>query len=232
MTHIVETKKIDFRSPTALEGFPGVGLVGHITVTYLVNVLALEEIGYISSDKIPPVSLVFEGKVLPPLRIYGREDMMLFVCDIAIPDYAIWEISSVIGGYLKDKGVKRSISLAGIGIGQRGEKIWGAGTKEKLLDDYKLEALPIGSITGMSGCLLAECMKLDIPAIGLLAETMGDVPDPRASANLITKLNDILSLDVDIEPLLREAEIIEARYSELAEDMKKVEKKEVSGMYG
>lgn len=232
MTSIVETKKIDFKNPIALEGFPGVGLVGHITVTYLVNMLSLEEIGYISSDKIPPVSLVLEGKVIPPLRIYGRPDMVLFICDIAIPDFAIWEISHVIGEYLKTKGVKQSISLAGIGVGQRSEKVWGAGTKEQLLEEYKLEALPIGSITGMSGSLLAECMKLGIPALGLLAETLGDLPDPRASVNLITKLNSMLSFNVDIEPLLREAEIIEARYSELAEDMKNVEKKEVAGMYG
>jgi uncharacterized protein len=232
MTSIVETKKIDFRNPTALEGFPGVGLVGHITVTYLVNALGLEEIGYITSDKIPPISLVLEGKVMPPLRIYGRPDMMLFICDIAIPDFAIWEISGVIGEYLLSKGVRQSISLAGIGVGQKSEKVWGAGTSEKILEEYHLEALPVGSITGMSGSLIAECIKLGIPSIGLLAETMGDVPDPRASANLVTTLNAVLSLKVDVEPLLREAELIEARYSELVDDMKKIEHKEVSSMYG
>ncbi|MFQ5891824.1 MAG: proteasome assembly chaperone family protein [Candidatus Methanofastidiosia archaeon] len=234
MTEVIEKVKLEYKNAVAIEGFPGVGLVGHIAATYIIHSLKLSEVGYMCSDTIPPVSLVFEGKVLPPLRVYAKENLIVFICDIPLPDESIYEITKTIGNFLKEKGVKMSYSLAGIGIGETGENVYVAASEKKFLEDVEekeLKILQMGTISGASGSLLSECIKQDIPALGLLAETVGNVPDPRASANLIKRISELLDLKIDVSPLLKEAELVEARYKKLSEDMERTKRKEAPTMY-
>ena len=228
MAEIVESKDINLDGGTAIEAFPGVGLVGHIAGSYMISALDMELVGYITSEKLPPLSIVYEGDIIPPLRIYTHKSLVLFIADIPIPSEAVYEITDCIAGYLKKKNIKKSISLAGVGTGKQGEKVYAAATHKELLQDEKLEALKIGSIVGASGALLLECKKLDIPGIGLLAETFGNVPDPRASAMLVEELGRILELKIDVGPLLEEAESVEERYEQMLEELRH---KEEAGDY-
>jgi uncharacterized protein len=228
MAEIVEEKEINLEGGTAIEAFPGVGLVGHIAGSYLISALDMEMIGYISSDKLPPLSIVYEGTIIPPIRIYHHDSTVLFIADVPLEPDSIYEITQKIAQFLQKKKIGRSISLAGIGIGKPGEKIYVAATEKELLKDEPLEALKIGSIVGASGSLLLECKRLKVPGIGLLAETIGNVPDPRASATLVTELARILKLKIDVKPLLEEAEAVEERYEQMLEEMRR---KEEAGEY-
>ncbi len=228
MAEIIEKKVIDLDGGTAIEAFPGVGLVGHIAGSYMVSALEMEMAGYIISDKLPALSIVYEGSIIPPLRIHTHENIAIFIADIPPPPEAVFEITRDIAEYLKKKNVKRSISLAGIGIGKQGEKVYAAATEKDYLTDVTVEALKIGSIVGASGSLLLECKRLNIPGIGLLAETMGNVPDPRASAMLVEELGRMLNLKIDIKPLLEEAQAVEEKYQQMIEEMPK---KEEGGEY-
>lgn len=223
MTKIIEKKDVNLDGSTAIEAFPGVGLVGHIAGSYIISALDMEMIGYITSDKLPPLSIVYEGDIIPPMRVYIHESLVLFISDIPIPSEAVYEISTEIAEFIKKKNVKRSISLAGIGTGNKGEKVYAAATDKELLKDVPVEPLKIGSIVGASGALLMECKRLDIPALGLLAETVGNIPDPRASAMLVEVLAKVLNLKIDVNPLLEEAEAVEERYEQMADEFRQKE---------
>ena len=231
MAEIIEKKAVNFEGNTAIEAFPGVGLVGHIAGSYMISALSMEMIGYITSDKLPPLSIVFEGDVIPPLRIYKHDSLVLFIADVPIPSETVYEITRDIAEFMKKKGIKKSISLAGIGTGKQGEKVYAAATDKKYLEELEIEPLKIGSIVGASGSLLLECKRLDIPAIGLLAETFGNVPDPRASAMLVEALGKILDLKIDVTPLLEEAQEVEQRYEQMLEEMRTRESAEYVPMY-
>ncbi len=228
MVEIVEKKAINLDGYTAIEAFPGVGLVGHIAGSYMISALNMEMVGYITSDKLPPLSIVYEGDVIPPLRIYTHEKIVLFICDIPLPPESIYEITREIAEFMKKKNVGRSISLAGIGTGKQGEKVYAAATEKESLKDVTVESLKIGSIVGASGSLLLECKRLKIPGIGLLAETIGNVPDPRASAMLVEELGKILKIKIDVGPLLEEAAAVEERFEQMMEEL---QKKEEMGEY-
>jgi uncharacterized protein len=228
MVEIVEKESITIEGGTAIEAFPGVGLVGHIAGSYMISALDMKLVGYINSDKLPPISIVYEGDIIPPLRLYLHKNILLFICDIPLPPESVHEITTEISGFLKKKKVGRSLSLAGVGIGKQGEKVYAAATDKKLLEELKIEPLQLGSIVGASGSLLLQCKRLGIPGIGLLAETVGNVPDPRASANLVTQLATILGLKIDVGPLLEEAEAVEERFEQMMENMRK---KEEAGEY-
>ncbi|KUK28748.1 MAG: 3-isopropylmalate dehydratase, partial [Thermococcus sp. 40_45] len=48
----------DIENPIFIEGYPGIGLVGHIAANFLTKELNMNMIGYIESSFLPPISLI------------------------------------------------------------------------------------------------------------------------------------------------------------------------------
>ena len=59
-------------------------------------------------------------------------------------------------------------------------------------------------------------MSRNILGTCLFAEVLNQYPDPRAAASVVDILNRMLDIEVNPEPLLKEAEEIESRLKELA----------------
>ncbi len=76
--------------------------------------------------------------------------------------------------------------------------------------------MPFGNVNGLSGSLLTKTATKNIPASCLFAEVLNQYPDPRAAASLVNVLNKMVNIDVNAEPLIKEAEEIEERLKELA----------------
>ncbi|HHN81474.1 MAG TPA: proteasome assembly chaperone family protein [Methanomicrobia archaeon] len=235
MIDIIVQKDVSFKNPIVIEGFPGVGLVGHIAATYLVNELEVPEIGYIRTDMLPQISMVFGGKVLPPVRIYGNEGLIVFVSDLAFPDNKTFYMADSLGSFMKDLGVSMSISLAGIGSNSPSGAVYGVGSNDEMLQtlkDNNVEVLPMGSISGGSGALLLECYRQSIPSLALLAETYGNRPDPRSASDLLDIIGRLIDRKINTESLIKEAEQLEATLAELSKDVEKQSKSEdFSTMY-
>ncbi|MHC1604679.1 MAG: proteasome assembly chaperone family protein [Candidatus Methanofastidiosia archaeon] len=229
MIEIVLKKDIEFKEAIAVEGFPGVGLVGHIAATYLVSALKVPEIGYIRTDMLPPISMILNGKVIPPVRIYGKEDIVVFVSDLAFPEEKTFYMAEKLGEFMEHNDIVKSISLAGIGTGASTENVFGVGSNKDVIKQLKelgIDILPMGSISGGSGALLLECLRKDIPSLALLAETFGNRPDPRAASEMLKRISKLIDKKIDVKPLIEEAKRIEANLKALSRDVEKQTKKE------
>jgi len=220
----------EIKNPVFIEGYPGVGLVGHIAANFLAKELGMKMIGYVESPFIPPMALILEGKPNPPLRFYGRDNLIVAVADIYVPPTLVNEIAKETVRYLKEMEAAKVISLGGIGIGFFKEKmeVWGVGATEELnkeLQEKGVKILQYGSIMGMSGKLLWEASRENLNAYVLLGETFGDRPDPRAAANVVEALKALTGIEVSTEPLLKEAEMIEEQLRRMHEQMEQARKK-------
>ena len=220
----------DIDRPILIEGYPGVGLVGHIAANFLAKELGMEMIGYVESPFIPPMALILEGKPNPPLRFYGKGNIIVAVADIYVAPTLVNEIVRELTAYLKERNAEKVISLGGIGIGFFKEQmdVWGVGAREELnreLEEKGVKLLQYGSIMGMSGRLLLEASRSNLDAYVLLGETFGDRPDPKAAANVIEALKKLVPLEVSTEPLLQEARAIEEQLRRMHEQMEQARKK-------
>ncbi|NJD98689.1 proteasome assembly chaperone family protein [Thermococcus sp. LS1] len=220
----------EIKNPILIEGYPGIGLVGHIAANFLAKELGMEMIGYVESPFIPPMALILEGKPNPPLRFYGKDNIILAVADIYVPPTLVSEIAKELVRYLKDMNAAKVISLGGIGIGFFKEKmdVWGVGAREELnkeLENLGVKILQYGSIMGMSGKLLWEASREGLDAYVLLGETFGDRPDPRAAANVVEVLKKLTPIEVSTEPLIKEAEMIEEQLRKMHEQMEQARRK-------
>lgn len=223
---------------TALIGFPGSGLVGSISVQYLVDNAGFEYIGSITSKYFPPIVMMMDGLVNAPLRIYEKESKLAFVSDIPIHPTICYELSNAIVEWLKGYNIEEIDVIAGIVTNTLEKRVFGVATEPVLLDKIKnhTEVLSMGSISGIPGSILSECKAQEIPCLGFLGETV-NTPDPRAAVSILEVLNKVYSMEVDVEPLIEQAEEIEATMQKIAEQVQKTEeqqvpKKEHLPMYG
>ncbi|WP_297463911.1 proteasome assembly chaperone family protein [Thermococcus sp.] len=220
----------EVKNPILIEGYPGVGLVGHIAANFLVRELRMNRIGYVESPFIPPMAMILEGKPNPPLRFYGKDNIIVAVADIYIPPTLVNEIARELVDYLTEMKAEKVVSMGGIGIGFFKDQleVWGVGAREELnreLEEKGVKILQYGSIMGMSGRLLWEATKNELDAYVLLGETFGDRPDPRAAANVIEALKKLVPIEVSTEPLLQEAKMIEEQLRKMHEEMERARKK-------
>ncbi|MEM3556257.1 MAG: proteasome assembly chaperone family protein [Candidatus Micrarchaeia archaeon] len=239
---IVETAEFDLKKPILVEGFPGIGLVGTIAASYIVEKLQMQLFGYITSEKFPPIAAVHNKMPLHPARIYKskKDNLLVLFSEFIIPLHSIHELSEKILSWCIERNVKQIVSLGGIVVQGQQDVVFGIASTPELvrqLEEAGIKTIREGATTGVSGVLLADCYSRGFPAVSLLAESKPEFLDPRAAALVIEALKKIVNLKVNTDDLIAESANIEGRMKELmykARDAhshyKKVE--EIGPMYG
>mgnify|MGYP001772564221 CR=1 FL=1 len=231
----IVVERTPIKNAILVTSFPGIGLVGTIASAYFINELKLDAIGILESKLLPPIASLFEGVVLPPIRIYESRDlnMLLIHSDVPIVPQIAYDISKTIVSWAMEVKAKRVYSLAGIATFEDKKRVFGAVTQKELIDEIKdhVEIFRTGTISGIAGSILNECVATKFPGIALLGETSGFNPDPRAAANLIGAMNKILGWNISVDKLIEEAEFIEAQMQKLAEQAVQEVKREEFPMY-
>lgn len=219
-----------------LIGFPGSGLVGSIALQYVVDQMDFEHIGNVTSKYFPPLAIMAKGVINVPVRFYEKEDFFAIVADIPIHPMICYEVANGIIDWLSQFPIQEIVTIAGIITNEPEKRVFGVATTAeslKLIDD-KTIILPMGSISGIAGSILTECKVRDIPAVGLLGETV-NTPDPRAAASAVAVLNTMYGLNIGVDALHEQATEIEAAMAKMAEQVQQTEqlpKKEQLPMYG
>lgn len=230
-------EKVDIEKPILITSFPGIGLVGTIATGHFIMELNLESIGIVVSSMLPPVASTFEGVILPPIRVYQDKDLgfVLIHSDVPIIPQIAHEMSRKIVQWAAKINAQKIFSFAGVATFEDKKRVFGAVTTRELLEEIKkhTEIFKTGTISGIAGSIMTECIAAKIPGVILLGETSGFNPDPRAAASLIEAFNKIMGWDISVEKLIKEAEMIEAQMQRLAEQARMhEEKEEVFPMYG
>ena len=207
-----------------LMGFPGSGLVGTIALQYMVDQMEFELIGSITSKFFPPLAMMNRGLINDPVRVYAKNDekhnIAAIVADVPIAPMICYEISNGILEWVAQYQPKEVLTIAGIITNEPEKRVFGVATTPEALSRIEPHTmvLPIGSISGIASSILTECKVRNIPAVGLLGETV-NAPDPRASAATIEVLNKMYNLALDIQPLIEQAVEIEQSMGKLAEEV-------------
>ncbi|MCE7697466.1 MAG: proteasome assembly chaperone family protein, partial [Methanobacterium paludis] len=185
----------------------------------LVEELNMTQIGYIDSRDFPPMAVLYKGMAINPFSISTSDGIVLFLSDFPIPPTITYDMANVIVDWMDRNNSKELITFNSIVVGQKTNGVTGAANSKdglKRLEDIEVPILPFGNVNGLSGTLLTRTTTKNIQASCLFAEVLNQYPDPRAAASVVNVLNRMLNIDVNAEPLIKEAEEIEARLKELA----------------
>ena len=229
---IVEKKTIPSEA-TMIIGLPDVGLVGLIATSYLISELNLEEIAYMDSDLLPPVVVLHQGLPHAPLRIYGNQDLIAVISELAVPAPALHPIIRKIVDWGQAKKIKRILSMGGIPIENRQSikepEAFAAASSQELLDTLTKNGLKIlneGYIVGPQALSMRYSITKKMPAIAILAQSFYNYPDPQAAAIALKELSKVSDINVDVSKLLEKGEEIRLK----ARDIMKRTQQEMNRM--
>ncbi len=217
--HILHPVKL--KNPVLIEGFPGLGLVGTISASYLIDKLKMDLVGYITSDQFPPLAAVHNHQPLFPARIYAskRHNLIVLISEFIVPISAVYDLADKIRAFSKENNVRQIVSLGGITLKGEPNKVYAIASSEKLLAElerhHQVQLIKEGATTGVTGVLLAQGAIENFPVVSFLAQAHEDYMDPRASATILEVLKTYLDIDFDTKSLDQEAAAVEAKMKEL-----------------
>ena len=211
-----------FKDSWLVVGLPDAGLVGAISAAHVVRALGLEAIAYVESELLPPVIVVHQSKVCDPMRVFGRQGLMVLSSEVPIYPSLVYPLGKSVVEWAVREGAKGIIAITGIAVPNRLEieipEVYGiAGSFElyEMLAKANVRSFEEGFVVGPTAVMMREGIKRGLPTVMLLAQCFLEYPDPGAAAQAITALNRMLEIDVDVKPLLEEAEMIRVRTREL-----------------
>src|SRR5512137_2997159 len=247
---IVELKRMDLRDAVVIDGFPSVGLVSSIVANYLIALLKLEYIAVMDSDSFPTLSLIRNGEPLGPARVYarpelkeGEQQIVVFSTELQPSANLLKDIGTAIVDFAVAQKCKLIISAGGLivereegeAVDEKGEiAVYGVGSTDsaqQLLLKADAEPFVEGVISGTAGVLLNEGKRRGVDVVTLLAEARPDTADARAAALILAAIDQmVLHLNLNVEPLCKEAERLEAQLKVIHRDAAKKSRGSAGGV--
>jgi uncharacterized protein len=234
------------RDAILIEGLPGIGNVGKLTVDFLIQELKPKKIYEFFSYSFPHSVYVNEKNLvdLPKIELYyavvkGRPLLLLAGDTQPIDEVSSYHFSTEVLKLASQLGAKEVITIGGIGLSDvpKEPQVYCTGNCKEIVKKYKLGTTMndkifgvVGPIVGVSGLLVGLSSKNKLKAISLLAETYGHpmYMGVRGAKEVVNVLNLKLSLNLDTKKLDKDIAELEEGVEEDEESAKpKVPKKNI-----
>lgn len=235
-------KKIELEGYTFIEGFPGTGLVGPMSISYMINKMQLEYVGYMKSDLLPPLISIHNNIPLPPIRFYHSKKyklLVLFSESGPTNEKGIYEIADTLYKFIRDRKISQIISISGIPVQNiEDAKGFAVASNKKLYEKTEkagLKSIGEGVAAGVGAVLMMHATIDNIDDINILVQANPQIIDPGYAELAIKSINKLLNINVDVSELDKEAKAVEEKLKELIKRSKETKpdntQSELSGMY-
>jgi hypothetical protein len=252
---ISKNKKL--KNPVVFIGLPGIGLVGKITVDYLVNELTPKpkEYAIITSDSFPP-AVHTKNSILSIIKdnvlLYSTKDRdYLFLVGPIQPILSNsfnydqhYEFSESILDFLKKQEVKEIYTFAGLNIGNKRidtkkPKVIAVVTDDKTkknMEKKKIKNLFFNNdnkdtlISGVAGILPGLAYyKYKIPGICIMGETNSKLSfgDHASAKEVLEVIISIFNLKINLKKIDNSAKKIEKSFNEITKNIEEISKKDI-----
>lgn len=234
-TKIYFRKPTDLREYTVISGFPGMALVGKVSVDFLVDALNAFPIAEIYSYGSPSYITVEDGLgKLPVAELYMVKDKRIAILTgnyQPLTSELQHEFADKIVSELASMGVSRIITMAAyvteVISGER--KAYIASNDERLLRELvENGGIPMseGGVTGLNGLIVGWAKVHGIPAACVMGETTtayaeSTLADYRAAKTALKVVLGLLKLNIDLSELDVKAKEVEEEAKKIREELLK-----------
>jgi hypothetical protein len=247
-TKIIVEKRPRLRNPICVVGLPGIGNIGRIAIGYMAHELGAKKFAELYSPYFFPLVMV-HNDMIHTLRnefYYWKRpkgrDLILLIGDCQTYDpKGHYEVAGKILNFVKSLDCREIITVGGFSTGKVTERpkviavVTESETAKKLKKfDVELKvAGQIGTIVGASGLLVGIGKIYGIHGFCLLGETSGFLTDPTAAKAVLTVLQRILGVKIDLTKLEKKVKAmhefikrLEEVHAQAIEQLRKAKKPE------
>ncbi len=225
MMEIKLFKNYDLKGYTLIDAFPGVGLVGPMAGSYMVEKLKMEYIGYIDSDTFPPIAAIHSSVPMFPARLYMDKGYKLVVAisEFVIPASSVYLVSRELLAFVRKSEMSRVISISGMPSQKPTDKIFITSPQPEVIKKavkQGLKPIEAGVVAGVGAILMVNAFQYNVTSMNIMIEVNPQVMDPKYAEMAITGLNKIIDIDIDLKDLDEEAKEVEIKIRDMLKKMK------------
>ncbi|TXT66917.1 MAG: PAC2 family protein [Promethearchaeota archaeon] len=235
---IIEDISIEIKeSATLILGFAGVGLIGPIIANAFVDQIPdIKEIGFITSELLPPISTFYDGILKHPFRLYYSQQYNIIVGISEVPfniSSAYNDLAKTICNWALSEDVKAREIIVFQGIPQRGMidefPVYYASQDHKMvnLEEKGVEKVTKGIITGPEATIINEALTNKLKPLAFFTPVY-QIPTPEGAASIIKVLNDYFKVNLNTDQLLEQGKEIKEKMMELAEKAQQYQRRQLS----
>ncbi|MBY8982352.1 MAG: proteasome assembly chaperone family protein [Candidatus Lokiarchaeota archaeon] len=225
------------KDATLILGFAGIGLLGPIIGNTLVEQIEdLKEIGFITSEMLPPISTFYDGVLKHPFRLYYSQkyNVILGISEVPfqIPS-AYSDLAKTICNWALSDDVKAKEIVLFQGIPARGMieefPVFYASESESIEEFEKAGITKVekGIIVGPEATIINEALTNKLETL-ILFTPVYQIPTPEGAASLIGILNKKFKMNINTTALLEEGKEIKEKMLELAEKAQEFQRSQLS----
>jgi hypothetical protein len=231
-------------NPVLIEGLPGIGNVGKVVVEYMIEKLRAKKFAELYSCHFPYHVFVNEDDTieLPKNEFYywkranrKQRDLIILTGDMqSITPEGHYEIVNKIIDFVQQLGTTELYTIGGFGIQRLPSKEPGvvcAVTHKEIkrkLQRSNVEfsgGQKVGFIIGASGLLLGIGKIRGLKGACFMGETIGTQPfftDSKSAKAVLTVLNNLLKLDIDMEEIEEMTSVMEKAIARAKDIQRKI----------
>ena len=229
------------KNPVFIEGLPGIGNIGKISVDFIIDNLKAKRIYNLFSYHLPHSVFIKENSLveLPKLEIYYKQtkniDLVLLSGDVQpVNEQGCYSFCAKIIEIAKEFRCREIVTIGGIGLEKPPElepKVYCAANNENIIAEFEKKTKinkktygVVGPIIGVTGVLVGMA---DIPAIALLAETFSHplYLGIKGARSVLKVLEDKYRLGIRIEHLDEEIKDVEAEILKKTKEIQEITRK-------
>jgi uncharacterized protein len=215
-----------------LLGFPGNGLIGTFTISYIISHLKMGAIGEINHPDMPPTLFVENGEIIGPIRIYKKDNLYAIISDIPIYPEISYEFIESVAKYCRVQKITKVIVPSGVdteSVDRKNVKTYGLATHESLDKTMYENDIPkflAGSIIGTDAAVITIFRNYKIPLLILYTSCHPYFPDPQASVYAITSLAKVLKIQVDTADIQKRIDHLKIQHRTLMQELQALQQQE------
>ncbi len=233
---VIEDLSVEIKEgSTILLGFAGIGLLGPIVANALVDQITdIKEIGFITSEFLPPIAVFYNGILKHPFRILysPQHNILVGICEVPFQiSSAYTDLARTICNWALSEDVRAKEIVIFQGMPQHGiiddYPVYYAAEAQliEFLEKYGIQKVDKGIIMGPEATILNEALMNRLDAYALFTPVL-EIPTPEGGAAIIEILNDIYNLDIDTKALIEQGKEIKAKMLELAQKTQQYQKQQ------
>lgn len=217
-------KKSHKESSILLVGIPGPGLIGTLSLNYIIHSLKMNIIGEVENLEITPVVFIDNGEIFGPIRIYKSGSLFVVLSDTPI-DYELAPgFSQSIVEFAKKNEIDMIIIPTGLHAPDRNvenTKTYGLVTSEKLdtiMYENEIPKFLSGVIAGPDAIILTYLKNSLIPSLILFTECNLFFPDPESAIHTIKTIAKIVNRNIDLTEFKKQINFLRLQGRHLMEE--------------
>src|ERR671919_2142437 len=109
---------VKLNNPLLIAGFPGPGLIGSISTSFIIESLRMRQIACVESEHIAPGVIYVGGKLRHPFRLYSNNEgnVCVLVCEAPIMIQGMYSVLDTVVKWALNNKVKEVLVLDGIAV--------------------------------------------------------------------------------------------------------------------